>query len=205
MSCEPDDYFVQCNVIGMYSLAVYDTIYKDANYTELIGPWLEWTKKRMVHTEHGVFRAAYHMEHDFAEDLVSGYATGWSIAFLNALDPEFARSTHAAFKKTMIHEKLGGMYSYASERYGGGPGELATPFALFAASAMRDEELFAGLLNSIDKIGGKKIDGETLVYENLPGPHSGVILFGKVNMGLEKLIDTKDWASTARAEEKTDT
>ena len=94
MSCEPDDYFVQCNTIGMYSLAVYDTLYDDAHYSDLIGPWLEWTKKRMIQPDTGVLRSSYHMEHDFAENLVSGYATGWSIAFLMALDPELARSLY---------------------------------------------------------------------------------------------------------------
>ena len=194
MSCEPDDYFIQCNTIGMYSLAVYDTIYKDANYSELIGPWLEWTKKRMVQPEYGVFRNSYHMEHDFAEDLVSGYATGWSIAFLAALDPEFARSLYPSFKEAFVRKKLGGLYCYATERPGGEPDDVATMFALFAASAMRDEELFAGLINSVEKLGGKKIQGQMLVYENLPSPYSGAILFSKVNIGLEKLIDKKDWA-----------
>lgn len=202
MSCEPDDYFVQCNTVGMYSLAVYDKLYPDANYSDVIDPWLEWTKKRMVHPERGVFRSAYHMEHDFAEDLVSGYATGWSIAFLMALDPEFARSMYPSYKEAFINHQLWGMYSYASERPGGGPGDLATSFALFAASAMKDEDLFTGLLNSVDKIGGKKIDGETLIFENLPAPHSGVILFGKVNIGLEKLIEKKERTQTARAAEK---
>ncbi len=85
MSCEPDDYFVQCNTIGMYSLAVYDTLYPEANYSELIGPWLEWTKKCVVHTDDGLFRSAFHMGHGFAEVLVIGYANGWSITFLLAL------------------------------------------------------------------------------------------------------------------------
>jgi hypothetical protein len=156
----------------------------------------------MVNPDNGVFRTAYHMEHDFAEDLVSGYATGWSIAFLMALDPEFGRATYSSFKDTFINNKLWGMYSYASERPGGGPGDLATSFALFAASSMKDEELFTGLLNSVDKMGGKKIDGEALVYENLPPPYSGVILFGKVNIGLEKLIEKGERSQTVRAAEK---
>ena len=202
MSCEPDDYFVQCNVVGMYSLAVYDKLYPESNYSDVIDPWLEWTKKRMVNPDNGVFRSAYHMEHDYAEDLVSGYATGWSIAFLMALDPEFARSIYPSFKETFIHSKLGGMYSYATERPGGAPDPLATSFALFAASAMKDEELFTGLLNSVDKLGGKKIDGEALIYEKMPAPHSGVILFGKVNIGLEKLIAKKERTQTVLAVEK---
>lgn len=200
MSCEPDDYFVQCNTIGMYSLAVYDTLYEDAHYSELIGPWLEWTKKRMVNPDLGVLRNSYHMEHDFAEDLVSGYATGWSIAFLMALDPELAHSLYPSFKKTFIHERLGGLYCYATERPGGPPDETATLFALFAASAMRDEKLLEGLINSVDKLGGKKVEGRMLVYENLPAPYSGAILFSKVNIGLDKLIDKKDWAKTALAD-----
>ncbi len=199
MSCEPDDYFVQCNTIGMYSMAVYDTLYKDANYSELIGPWLEWIKKRMVDPEHGVIRNSYHMEHDYAEELVSGYATGWSIAFLNALDPEFARSLYPRFKEAFIRNKLGGLYWYASESPGGKPDDLATVCALFAARAMGDEELFGGLINSLDRVGEKKIDGETLVFENLPSPVWGMMLFGKVNIGLEKLIDKKDWTKTAAA------
>lgn len=201
MSCEPDDYFVQCNTIGMYSLAVYDTLYKDANYTELIGPWLEWTKKRMVHEEHKVLRSAYHMEHDFAEDNVTGYGTGWSIAFLMALDPEFARSLYPGFKETFIHERLGGLYRYASQAPNGKPDDLATVCALYAASAMEDEELLAGLINSLDRFGGKKIEGEELIFEKLPAPVWGMMLFGKVNIGLEKLIDRKDWTKVAKADE----
>ncbi|MBI5117227.1 hypothetical protein HZA56_12200, partial [Candidatus Poribacteria bacterium] len=200
MSCEPDDYFVQCNTIGMYSMAVYDTIYKDANYSDIIGPWLAWTKKRMVEPEQGVFRNSYHMEHDYAEQLVTSYGTGWSIAFLMALDPEFARSLYPQFKKTFIHKKLGGLYCYASESPGGGkPDDLGTICALYAAKAMEDKELFGGLMNSLDRAGGRKIEGDVLTFEKLPSPVWGMMLFGKVNPGLEKLIDVKDWTKATSA------
>jgi len=43
-----------------------------------------------------------------------------------------------------------------------------------------------------------------LVYENMPSPYSGAILFSKVNIGLDKLIDNKDWTQLARATEKTE-
>jgi hypothetical protein len=192
MSCEPDDYFVQCNTIGMYSMLVYDTLYKDANYSELVGPWLDWVKKRMVDSRYGVLRNSYHMEHDYAEDAVTGYGTGWSIAFLMALDPEFARSLYPAFKETFVHRKLGGLYAYASQAPGGKPDDLATVCALYAAGAMQDEDLFAGLINSLDRIGERKIEGDKLIFEELPSPVWGMILFGKVNMGLEKLIARPD-------------
>ena len=61
-----------------------------------------------------------------------------------------------------------------------------------SAYAMR--AFIEGYVNSVEKLGGKKIQGRMLVYENLPSPYSGAILFSKVNMGLEKLIDKKDWA-----------
>jgi len=203
MPCQPDDYYVHCNSIGMYSLAVYDTLYKDTNYSELIGPWLEWLKKRMVEPEHGVFRRSYHLEHDYAEELVSGYATGWSIAFLMALDPEFARLLYPQFKKTFIRKRLGGLYYYASELPGGRPDDLATLCALYAARAMNDAELLGGLVNSLDKIGGKKIEGEMLVFEKFPSPIWGMILFGKVNIGLEEFIAKKDWTKIASASRST--
>ena len=57
-----------------------------------------------------------------------------------------------------------------------------------------NDDPFKGYENSVEKLGGKKIQGRMLVYENLPSPYSGAILFSKVNMGLEKLIDKKDWA-----------
>lgn len=199
MSCEPDDYFVQCNTIGMYSMAVYDTLYKDAHYSDVIGPWLQWVKKRMVEPDHGVFRTSYHMEHDYAEEMVSGYGTGWSIAFLAALDPEFARSLYPQFKKTFIHSKLGGLYCYASELPGGGPDNLATVCALYAAKAMKDEEVLSGLINSLDRAGEKKVKGGLLVFDKLPSPVWGMMLFGKVNMGLEKLVDNRDWTRVASA------
>ena len=178
-------------------MALYDTIYKDAHYSDVIGPWLQWVKKRMVEPGHGVFRSSYHMEHDYAEEMVSGYATGWSIAFLAALDPEFARSLYPQFKKTFIHSRLAGLYSYASELPGGGPDSLATVCALYAAKAMNDKELMGGLINSLDKAGGKKVEGQLIVFEKLPSPVWGMMLFGKVNMGLEKLIDNKDWTAAA--------
>jgi hypothetical protein len=194
MSCEPDDYFVQCNTIGMYSMALYDTLYKDANYSDVIGPWLVWVKKRMVEPDRGVFRSSYHMQHDYAEEMVSGYGTGWSIAFLAALDPDFARSLYPQFKKTFIHEKLGGLYCYSSESPGGKPDDLATVCSLYAAKSMGDRELLGGLINSLDRIGGKQVQGDSLTFKELPSPVSGMILFGKVNIGLEKLIDQKDWS-----------
>jgi hypothetical protein len=199
MPCQPDDYYVQCNSVGMYSLAVYDTLYKDAGYSELIGPWLEWLKSRMVEPNHGVFRNSYHLEHDYTEELVTGYGTGWSIAFLMALDPEFARWLYPQFKKTFIRKRLGGRYCYASELPGGEADDLATLCALYAAKAMNDAELLGCLINSLDRIGGKKIEGDVLVFENLPSPIWGMILLGKVNIGLENFIDRKDWKTIASA------
>jgi len=107
------------------------------------------------------------------------------------------------FKKTFIRKRLGGLYYYASELPGGRPDDLATLCALYAARAMNDAELLGGLVNSLDKIGGKKIEGEMLVFEKLPSPIWGMILFGKVNIGLEEFIAKKDWTKIASASRST--
>ena len=42
-----------------------------------------------------------------------------------------------------------------------------------------------------------------LVFEKLPSPIWGMILFGKVNIGLEEFIAKKDWTKIASASRST--
>lgn len=186
VTCEPDDYFVQCNTIGIYSLLLYDRIY-GSDHSRQRDNWLKWVKERMVNPDNGVLRQIYHPSHDYAADDASGYGNAWAIAFINAFDPAFARELWDNYKRMYIQTKLG-YYAFASERPGGKPDSTATLFALIAAKEMKDTPVFDKLMNAIEKQATPSINGNMVEYKGINKGVQGGLLFAKTNVGLGVIL-----------------
>ena len=189
VTCEPDCYFSQCNSIGIYSLLVYDKLH-GTNHSKEINSWLTWMKAQMIDSKYGVLSRVYHPESGYIDQEVSGYGNAWTIAFLHAIDPAFAESLYPKFKKTFVKEMLS-MYAMVSENPGGPPDSQATMFALITAKEMGDQPLFDKLLNSIEMKATPTVDGYSVNYKGITMISRGGLLFGKVNVGLGKMLTEK--------------
>jgi hypothetical protein len=188
VTCEPDDWYVQCNSIGVYSILVYDKLY-GTNHSKEVNNWLKFVKTRIVLQPSGLLARAYHPEHDYVEDWPSGYSNAWTIAFLNAIDPPFAAELYPKFKKAFVKES--GPVAYTTEYEGGALGGEASAMTLLLAKEMGDQDLFDKVLNLFEKYNTPTVNGPTVSYKNLDKNSQGFIFFSKVNIGLGKLLAGK--------------
>jgi len=186
VTCEPDDYFVQCNSIGIYSLLLYDKLH-GTDHSKQVNSWLSWVKSRMIVQPYGLLARAYHPESDYVDQEVSGYSNGWSLTFLHAIDPAFAESLYPRYKKTFTKDILG-MYAYASEHPDGLSNPMAHACAMMVSKEMGDQELFDKLLNSIEKTSPPTVDGNIISYKGMDKYAQGVLFLGKINIGLGKIL-----------------
>ncbi len=191
--CEPDQFFVQCNSIGLLSLHIYDKLY-GTNYTKNEVKWvLDFIHRRMVDPKTGLYWMEYHPSHDTVERYLSGYTNAWCCMFLRPFEPEFNRKVYEKLKETFV-VKIG-PYAYAKESVNGGPSSLATLFVMWAAKEYGDVELFTKLRNGIDKQGGlyrePKIDA--MVYKTINNKmYNPPLLAVKVHAGWDTLL-SHDW------------
>ncbi len=186
VTCEPDDYFVQCNTIGVYSLLLYDRLY-GTDHSRLKDDWVAWVKQRMIDPGTGMFAASYHVAHDYVPADASGYGNAWSIAFIHAFDPPWAQELWKRYKRTFTQRALG-YYAFASEHPGGKPDPQATGFALMAAKEMKDTALFDAILNAIEKRARPSINGNQVEYEGINKAGQGMLLFAKSDVGLGVIL-----------------
>jgi hypothetical protein len=189
VTCEPDDYFVQCNTIGIYSLMVYDKVH-GTDHSKEINNWLKFVKTRMVIEPWGLLSSRYHPAHDYVDSMVSGYGNAWSITFLHAIDPAFAEELYPKFKDTFV--KNAGTMAYATEYPGGDLDGQATVITMALAKEMGDQVLFDKILNLIEKYNTPTFNGPTVKYgKDIDKNGQGFILFSKINIGLGKLLQGK--------------
>ncbi|MCX6007334.1 MAG: hypothetical protein NTZ34_08795 [Chloroflexi bacterium] len=156
VTCEPDDYYVQCNTIGIYSLLLYDKLH-GTDHSKQVNSWLKFVKTRMIVEPYGLFSRCYHPEHDYVEDGVSGNCNAWSITFIHAIDPAFAEELYPKFKKTFVKET--GQMAYATEYPNGNVDPLVTILTLALAKEMGDQALFDKILNMMEKYNTPSFNG----------------------------------------------
>jgi hypothetical protein len=192
-NCEPDQYFVQCNSIGLLSLNIFDRLY-GTKYTENEVKWaLDFIKQKMTDPKTGLYWLQYHPSHDNVEKYLSGYTNAWSIVVLRPLDPSYNDKLYPVWKKTFVKEI--GPYAYVKEYPEGGPSALATAFGMWAAKEYNDVKLFAKLRNSIDKTGKLKWDPERaeMRFEKADNTlNNGTVLSFKMHVGWKNILDY-DW------------
>lgn len=190
-TCEPDQFFVQCNSIGLLSLWIYDKLY-GTTYRDNEVQWvLDFIRKKMVDPKAGVNWQLYHPSCGCAERFPSGYANAWAMTVLHPLDPKFYDQMYPVWKKIFVKEILG-TYAYVREVPGGGPSPLATQFGLWAAKEFGDKDLFRKLRNAIEKQGKAKLDAQynLLFYEKIDNTlANGPLLAFKLHVGWNTLLN----------------
>jgi hypothetical protein len=214
MTCEPANYYIECNTISIYSIKLYDKLYGE-DHSELIESWYNYISTQLADKKTGLFCEVYHPTTDYPEPQMISYNNGWALLFLNALHPEFTQAKYATYKNTFIKDFF--WYAYAID---GGPIEQIRPplsdkhptrptpearadnlpdglgclFAFFLASEVKDADLYNKMLNGLSKVGTVPVDSHSPagivvvdVATNLA--LQGPLLFGKTNIGLARLLE----------------
>lgn len=198
-NCEPDQYFPQCNSIGLLSLLVYDKLY-GTDYANNEVRWvLDFIHQRLIDPETGLYWLEYHPSHDNTERYLSGYTTAWCMVFLRPFEPEYNEKLYPVWKKTFVTEK--GRFAWVAERPGGGMWATAQLFGLLAAKEFGDVELFTKLRNTLDygKLGPSPEFAEMRYRDDDNTRINGWTLAFKLHVGWQTILD-HDWGQTATRE-----
>ena len=111
--CEPGRIYVPCNTPHRLSQVLVDAM-TGTEYAATNPAWLAWVGQRMTHPEHGVlydlfwpfgpWKPAPDGETDVpvVEDRISGLYNGWTLWFLEALDPPWAAELYSAWRDTFV-------------------------------------------------------------------------------------------------------
>ena len=188
--CEPNQYFIHCNAIGLLSLHIYDRLY-NTNYTQVeVRKTLDYISTRLADPETGLFWKVYHPSHDVATREISGYTNAWALALLKVFNPEKYTALYPVWKKMFVVEI--GPFVYVKEAPNGGPNRVATIFGMLAAKEFNDKELFDKMAWTVDTVGFLKGDLETdqkrylFVDDTLL---NGMMLSFKAHVGFDTILD----------------
>jgi hypothetical protein len=192
-TCEPDHWFVECNVIGMLSLHVYDQLFGTAYRENEIAWTLDFIEKRMIDPETGLFYRQYHPSHDVVDTRLLGYNNAWIITFLHPIVPEWSERLYPVWKDVFVSEL--GPYATVDGEKDGASDPVALVFGMWAAKEMGDVDLYRKLRNTTDKLGRLTRDPATgaMTYESEDGLLvNGVILATKLHEGWNAVLG-HDW------------
>ncbi len=192
-TCEPDHWFVECNMISLLSLHVYDRLF-GTHFTENEVRWtLEFVENRMVDPETGLFYRQYHPSLDVVDRGLLGYNNAWIIAFLSPIRPEWAQRLYPVWKDVFVSEY--GPYATVDGKKGGSADATAHVFGMWAAKEMGDIDLYSKLRNTTDQLIGFEHDEQarsiTYDYEGAYGLN-GVVLATKIHTGWKTVLQ-HDW------------
>ena len=193
-TCEPDHWFVECNMIGLLSLAIYDRLYGTSYRDNEIQWTLDFIKERIQDPDTGLFYRQYHPSHDVVDKRLFGYSNAWTIAFLNAFDPQEASRVYPSFKQHFIKEF--GPYATVLGEINGEPDSVAHMFGLWVAKEMKDAALYNKLRNTTDQLGKLTRNSKTggMEYDIENGMLlNGVALATKVHFDWNTILN-HSWA-----------
>lgn len=192
-TCEPNAWFVECNVIGMLSLHIYDKLY-GTQYTKNQVQWsVDFIMERMRDKDTGLFYRNYVPNHDVVRTQIKGYTNAWVLSFMNVFEPDEMKKSYPSFKEHLTLQY--GPYAAARLAINHQQDQIAQIFALWAAKEFNDVELFGKLRNAADKFGKLDFDKTTggLVYAGENNTIiNGVILGSKLHLGWSTLLN-HDW------------
>ncbi len=199
VTCQPNQYFVQCNAVNLMSLHIYDKLY-GTSYLKNEGKWvIEFIHQRMVDPKTGLYWMEYHPSHDTVERYLSGYTNAMTSIFMKPFEPEFNENVYKKFKELFVVEI--GPFAYAKEFIDGGPSPVATLFAIWAAKEYKDVDLFTKLRNAVDKKGKlkKSAFSDAMVYKEFDNViQNPVMLLAKIHMGWDTILN-HDWGNKQHA------
>jgi len=202
IQCEPDQYFPQCNSIGMMSLKIYDMIH-GTNYDE------EYSKKvyrfiydRVSDKETGLLFAKYHPSHDQGEAYITGFCNAWGLTMLHPYNKALLEKGYKIFIKNFAKEMMGGAGAYIKEYadYDEASTGIEESMGVFYATALTREfndpknwekfsRYFTGtygieIHDGMAALTKATAEDETFVHNYL--------LWGELHMGWDKVL-SYDW------------
>jgi hypothetical protein len=187
--CEPNQYFVQCNAIGLLGLYLYDLIYGTNYRSREIPQTLQFIEERLRDPVTGLYWESYHPSHDVSVRELSGYTNAWALTVLRIFDPQHYEAVYHKWRDVFVEEW--GPFAYVRETPYGGASRIATLFGLLAAKEFGDRELFSQLKYTIDTLGYLQRDGETGQLRFLFADNTllnGMTLAFKLHMGFADII-----------------
>lgn len=196
-TCEPNAWFVECNVIGLMSLHIYDKLYGTA-YTDNEVQWtIDFILERMRDPQTGLFYRLYQPNHDVVDKRLLGYPNAWDLTFLHPLMPELTEQLYPVWKENFVSQI--GPYATVDGELGGTPDPIAHVFGLWAAKEFGDIDLYNKLRNTTDHFAELKKDPATgaMIYKGPDGMIlNGVVLATKFHVGWKTVLD-HDWGHQA--------
>lgn len=115
IQCEPDQYFPQCNSVGMMSLWIYDLIF-DTNYNDEISRNIyQFIYDHVSDKDTGLLFAKYHPSHGIGEPYITGFCNSWGLTMLHPYNPEMLKGAYETFIKYFGKELMDGQALYIKE------------------------------------------------------------------------------------------
>lgn len=115
IQCEPDQYFPQCNSIGMMGLWIYDLIF-GTNYNEEISKKIyNFIFEHVSDKESGLLFAKYHPSHGVGEPYITGFCNAWGLTMLEPYNSEKLSEAYHIFLEYFGKELMDGQALYIKE------------------------------------------------------------------------------------------
>lgn len=115
IQCEPDQYFPQCNSVGMMGLWIYDLIF-GTNYNEEISRNIyRFIFDHVSDKETGLLFAKYHPSHGIGEPYITGFCNSWGLTMLKPYNPEVLSGAYKTFIDYFGKELMDGQALYIKE------------------------------------------------------------------------------------------
>lgn len=209
IQCEPDQYFPQCNSVGMLALRVYDLIYgTDLN---------EWYSRKIYRfifdkvsdRETGLLFAKYHPSHDIGEPYITGFCNAWGLNLLHPYNPDLLNSAYKLFLQYFGKELMGGKalyikeYADFDEASTGREESMGTFYSMALTKEYMDKEAWEKFSRYFIGVYGIEVEnGVARLKKAAPADETFVhsyILWGQLHQPWEKIF-SYDWKSFQKGE-----
>lgn len=115
IECEPDQWFPQCNSMGMMSMRVRDAIYGTHLDDQYAKPIAQFIYDRVSDPATGLMFAKYHPSHDQAEAYITGFCNSWALTMMHIYNPPLYEKALGIYKQGFVQEIMGGKAAYLKE------------------------------------------------------------------------------------------
>ncbi len=172
--CETGWVFVPCNTPHNYGHVLLDSM-DGTEFGAATEEWIAWLKDHMVDPHNGALYSAYFPFEDppAFDTSTQGVYNGWSIAYLHAMDSDWALELYEDYKASFVEPDGWGEGRTVVHNT---PGEsdlaqdfASTAFGMVVARELEDQELFEGTAAASDLVLGGRAwsdDGRTYGYDS---------------------------------------
>lgn len=211
IQCEPDQYFPQCNSIGMMGLWIYDLIF-GTNYNEEISKNIyKFIFDHVSDKKTGLLFAKYHPSHGIGEPYITGFCNSWGLTMLEPYNPKVLKEAYQTFIRYFGKELMDGKAMYIKEYANFDEASTLTEesMGVFYSTALtkvfEDKEAWEKFSRYfIGTYGIEIVDGTARFTKASPVDESFVhsyILWGQIQLPWEKVL-SYDWDAFQRGEMK---